>query len=509
MTPSKPGGGSPSEDDLTGVRVTPAPEREPIEIDDVTVNTQTPPLPHARDPDLPPGMTLNEYQVDSKIGEGGMGMVFSAAHPVIGKRAAIKVLRRELCEDPVTLERFIDEARIVNQIGHPNIVDVFAFGTLPDGRHYLVMEWLKGEPLRARVARGKLNHLETAAILRALARALEAAHSHGVIHRDLKPDNVFIVEERDALPRVKLLDFGIAKLAREDKQVARTATGAMIGTPQYVAPEQAKGHAIDARVDIYSLGCVAFELLTGRPPFVADNAMEMVAKHLMEKPPRPSSLDKTIPRDLDRIIVEMMAKDRDDRPSLTEINAVLDSVAKQPLPRKGSAAAERTRDSMIGLAVTRVHKLPELVRKQWIAIGVAGMLAMAIAAFLGVSRLAASDEDKASVAPLPENPAPPPQAEPPAPAPPTVTPIPPPEPVNEVPKPPPPPAVPAHVVHKPTVAPKPPHKVTKPEVKPQTVAPAPPPPPAKADPKPETKAKPPVKPKDDGELMEPGALEPR
>jgi len=199
--------------------------------------------PAREDYDLEPGTALGEYRIEGKIGQGGMGVVFSAVHPLIGKRAAIKILKKELCADPHTLERFVDEARVVNEIGHPNIVDIFAFGEMPDGRSYFVMEWLKGETLRARIARGKLAPAEVGQIVRPLARALEAAHEKGVIHRDLKPDNVFLVDVRGEVATVKLLDFGIAKLARNDHRVEKTATGAIVGTPQYIAPEQAKGYS--------------------------------------------------------------------------------------------------------------------------------------------------------------------------------------------------------------------------------------------------------------------------
>src|SRR5262249_53115214 len=288
----------------------------------------SPPTPTTHSPGvftLEPGAVLGEYKIEGKIGEGGMGTVYAAVHPVIGKRAAIKVLRKDLCEDPYSVERFMDEARVVNQIGHLNIVDVFAFGEMLDGRHYLVMEFLRGETLRARMDRGRVELAEACAILRPLARALEAAHGKGVIHRDLKPDNVFLVEVPDEPARVKLLDFGIAKLAREDHRISRTATGAMVGTPQYIAPEQAKGHTIDANVDVYALGGIAFELTTGRPPFVADNAMEIVAKHLMEQPPRPSQLAQ-VPSELDDLILAMLAKEPKSRPSLAQVCAVIDRV---------------------------------------------------------------------------------------------------------------------------------------------------------------------------------------
>jgi serine/threonine-protein kinase len=275
--------------------------------------------------ELVAGMQLGDYVIERKIGQGGMGSVYAAVHPVIGKRAAIKVVNRELSDDEFHVERFVDEARVVNQIGHPNIVDVFAFGETPDGRAYLVMEWLDGQSLRQRIEHATLGLVEICYVVRSLSRALAAAHEHGIVHRDLKPDNVFLVDVRDDRPIVKLLDFGIAKLQRTEHRSAATAAGTLVGTPQYIAPEQAKGEEIDARADIYALGGLLFELLTGRPPFVAESPMEMVAKHVMEPAPRPSTL-ASVPAELDDLVVAMLAKDPADRPSLATVGAVVDRV---------------------------------------------------------------------------------------------------------------------------------------------------------------------------------------
>ena len=282
--------------------------------------------PPQRDSTLDAGMLLNEYRVLDVIGEGGMGVVYSAMHPVIGKRAAIKILRSELCRDAGQIERFIDEARVVNAIGHPNIVDVFAFGTMPDGRCYFVMEWLKGETLRARMDRGALSPLEACTVMKPLCRALEAAHDKGIIHRDIKPDNVFLVALRDEQPLVKLLDFGIAKLHDVDHRVEHTATGAMVGTPQYMAPEQARGLAIDHRVDTYALGGMLFEMLTGEPPFSGVNVLEVVAKHMFEARVRASALQPALPAALDQLVYDMLAKEASDRPTLAAVREVLEDV---------------------------------------------------------------------------------------------------------------------------------------------------------------------------------------
>jgi serine/threonine-protein kinase len=287
---------------------------------------------------LEAGTELGEYRIEAKIGEGAMGTVFSAIHPMIGKRAAIKVLKQHLCRDTVTVERFIDEARVVNQIGHPNIVDIFAFGEMPDSRRYFVMEWLKGETLRERLRRGRLSLTEVAAVIKPLARALEAAHQHNIIHRDLKPENVMLVDLGDEQALVKLLDFGVAKL-KNKTDVEKTGAGQIIGTPMYLAPEQARdSDEVGWSSDIYSLGCLMFELLTGRPPFVASTIIEMVTKHVTETPVAPSSLIEEIPEEIDQLVLGMLAKLPLDRPTLVHVRSVLELV-KDPADL---AAAPRT-----------------------------------------------------------------------------------------------------------------------------------------------------------------------
>ncbi len=275
--------------------------------------------------DLTSGTRVGEYVVEGKLGEGGMGAVYSARHPLIGKKAAIKVISPALCADPAAVERFVQEARSVNQIGHPNIVDVFSFGELPDKRAYFVMEWLAGESLGDRMARERLSPAEAVEILDQVCEGLEAAHETGIIHRDLKPDNVFLMAVRSSQRQiVKLLDFGIAKLAGSgDVRIQRTRTGVMMGTPGYISPEQARGRNVDHRTDVYALGAMAFEMLCGRLPFDADNAMDIVMQHLTEPPPAPSSLWPEIPPDLEQIVLGMLAKDPAERPTLAEVRAVL------------------------------------------------------------------------------------------------------------------------------------------------------------------------------------------
>jgi tRNA A-37 threonylcarbamoyl transferase component Bud32 len=283
----------------------------------------------SRTGDLAPGTMVGEYRVEGKLGAGGMGVVFAATHPLIGKKAAVKVLKPEMCASAAGVERFVQEARAVNQIGHPNIVDIFSFGTLPDGRSYFVMEWLRGESLQGRLKRQPLTVSESLDVLEAVCAALAAAHDKGIVHRDLKPENVFMVEVKGAAPLVKLLDFGIAKLTgSEDTRMEKTATGHLLGTPLYISPEQARGQAVDARADVYSLGAMAFEMFSGRPPFVAESAMDVVARHLNDPPPKLQSLAPKLPGSLCRLVARMLEKDKVDRPDLAQVRAALAAARK-------------------------------------------------------------------------------------------------------------------------------------------------------------------------------------
>jgi serine/threonine protein kinase len=271
-------------------------------------------------PDLVLGAMVGEYRIDGILGEGGMGKVYSATHPVIAKRAAIKVLHPELSMNKEAVDRFVQEARSVNQIGHPNIVDIFSFGTMSDGRCYFVMEQLRGESLRTRLRRPPaLSLADALSILDTITVALDAAHEKGIVHRDLKPDNVFLVEVKADRPQVKLLDFGIAKLLGNDGRVAeKTRTGNLLGTPAYMSPEQARGYAVDHRTDVYALGAMAFELATGRLPFPFDNAADMIAAHLFQPPPSARTFNGNVSPQLDALIQRLLAKEPAHRPTLAQ-----------------------------------------------------------------------------------------------------------------------------------------------------------------------------------------------
>lgn len=269
------------------------------------------------DDELSSGTPVGEYVVEDKLGEGAFGKVYRGRQPLIGKAVAIKLLSRKFSADPEMVSRFVAEARAVNQIAHRNIIDIFSFGHLPDGRLYFVMELLQGRTLdQVLRARGSLSVAEALPILRGLARALDAAHAQGIAHRDLKPANVFITTDDDGQPYPKLLDFGIAKLVRPDANTMhKTRTGAPMGTPYYMSPEQCRGEAIETRTDAYSFGVMIFQLLTGRLPFSGDSYVEILFKHMTLEPPAPSSVSAAVPPELDGIVLGLMAKTPEARPT--------------------------------------------------------------------------------------------------------------------------------------------------------------------------------------------------
>ncbi|MFO0552244.1 MAG: serine/threonine-protein kinase [Polyangiaceae bacterium] len=277
--------------------------------------------------EIAPGTMIGEYRVEAKIGEGGFGAVYRAIQPVIGKGVAIKLLSQSFSEDPQIVSRFIAEARAVNQIHHKNIVDIFSFGALPDGRQYFVMELLRGMPLDVHLHdKGQLEVSEMAPIIRAVLRALVAAHGAGIAHRDLKPENVFLVFDDEGNVAPKLIDFGIAKLLGEGESDHKTRTGTPIGTPYYMSPEQCRGKKVDHRTDLYSIGAMIHVLLTGRRPFTGDSPMDVLFKQMTEPPPKLSDHRPGLPQALEDLVLKLLEKDPDKRPqTATEVLKLLES----------------------------------------------------------------------------------------------------------------------------------------------------------------------------------------
>jgi len=267
------------------------------------------------DEELGPGSMVGEYRVTGVLGAGGYGYVYAAEHPVIGKRAAIKVLHRRFSSEVSIVSRFVSEARAVNRIRHPNIIDIFSFGQMADGRHYLVMELLEGASLRQVLERRtKLPLGDALPIFRGIADALDAAHRVGIAHRDLKPDNVFVAVGPSGELTAKLLDFGVAKLLGEESVGHKTATGQAIGTPLYMAPEQCRGRDVDHRADLYAFGVLVFEVLSGATPFEGDTTVDLLFKHLAEPPPALSWFATELPVELDAPLFRLLAKRAAERP---------------------------------------------------------------------------------------------------------------------------------------------------------------------------------------------------
>jgi serine/threonine protein kinase len=287
-----------------------------------------------------------------------MGEVYLARHRVLGREAAIKVLLPEISLDEAVVMRFFNEARATAQLRHPNIVEIFDCDALPNGRAYIVMEFLAGESLRTcldRVGRLAPDFPSIAALTGMVADALQAAHDHGIIHRDLKPDNMFLTLQPHQPDRltVKVLDFGIAKLLSSgDHGLTPTRTGSLLGTPRYMSPEQCRGiPTIDHATDIYSLGCVLFEMIAGRAPFPTDVPGDILVAHIAYPPPSLSSLVPETPPELDSLVERMLAKDPAARvASMAAVVATMESFLRT---RKSDFSA--LLNQPVGFPSSRVH----------------------------------------------------------------------------------------------------------------------------------------------------------
>jgi serine/threonine-protein kinase len=270
----------------------------------------------ASDPDRLLGRTLaGKYRLDSLLGEGAMGRIYQAHHQLLDKDVAIKVLHQHLGGEDRVAKRFHREARAASRLSHPNSVQILDFGSTDDGVLYIVMELLDGEDLQVILDHDfPLTPRRIASILGQALRALDEAHHVGIIHRDLKPENIVVLADRSGRDLVKVCDFGIAKIMEGEGQ-SITVDGFVCGTPQYMAPEQARGEDVDRRLDIYAAGVVLYQMLTGSPPFSGDTALGIITKHLTDEalPPRKRRPELGIPESLERIAKKAMSKSRNDR----------------------------------------------------------------------------------------------------------------------------------------------------------------------------------------------------
>jgi len=243
------------------------------------------------------------YTIERQLGRGGMGVVYQAVHRNLERRVAIKVLRAHRAQREGDRFRFLREARAASRVRHPGVASVLDFGSLPDGKSYMVMELVEGDTLRTLLDRGPLPPLRAARIMRRMASAVEAAHAHGVIHRDLKPDNVFVLSD----DQVKIVDFGAAKLLACTLP-SETADGRVHGTPRYMAPEHAAGAATDRRTDVYALGSVLYEMLAGQPPYDDETPAALLYQHAHSPIPKVQLENAALGRALNRVIQRAMAK---------------------------------------------------------------------------------------------------------------------------------------------------------------------------------------------------------
>ena len=295
------------------------------------------------------GHMVGNYNVTSKLGEGGMGMVYLAEHPVIGSKVALKAIHPRFAQNVEVVSRFVNEAKLVNQIGHDHIVDITDFGHTPEGDFYFVMEYLHGQTLAAVIREvGPFAPGRAVAIAVQLADALQASHEHGVVHRDLKPENIFLVERDSAQDFVKVLDFGLAKLTNRDQGPVghQTHAGWLMGTPFYMSPEQCEGRSeIDGRADIYALGVILFEMLTGFVPFGGRGFGEIILKHMATPPPTVLSIVPELPPALDAIVARALSKEPSRRfQSMADFRAALlapDAYAASPAASDGRSHSKR------------------------------------------------------------------------------------------------------------------------------------------------------------------------
>jgi serine/threonine-protein kinase len=267
----------------------------------------------------------DRYLILARLGEGGMGRVYAAEHVKMNRQCAIKVMNPSLMNDAESSTRFAREASNAARILHPNVAAVFDFGE-SDKTVYLVMEYVDGEPLSDMLAReGALAPRRAIDIARQIADGLSAAHELGLIHRDLKPDNVIVTRKRDGKEIAKVVDFGIAKAVSDSPQDALTRSGLVIGTPEFMSPEQLLGDPVDARTDIYSLGCMLFQMLSGTKPFDADSREQMIRRRLHEPPPHVRDIVSSVPKRVDTLIAHMLARSPNERVSTAaEVSASLD-----------------------------------------------------------------------------------------------------------------------------------------------------------------------------------------
>jgi len=317
---------------------------------------------------LSPGENVGPYRIIEQLGQGGMATVFKAYHPALDRYVAIKVLHPAFKEDPNFLARFQREARIVAKLEHPHIVPVYDFSE-HKGMAYLVMRYIEGETLKAHLKEGPLPPERILEILKPVADALAYAHEQGVLHRDIKPSNVMLTPEGG----IFLTDFGLARMAQSGESTL--SQNVMVGTPQYMSTEQAKGEEVDERTDIYSLGVVLFEMLTGRVPFSADTPYAVIHDHIYTPLPLPTTIKPDIFPALEQVVLRALAKEKDDRyQKVTELVLAFESAVVEAASGITPAPEEEKAEELATVPSTVVEAKPAALearpsRRRWLIIG--------------------------------------------------------------------------------------------------------------------------------------------
>jgi serine/threonine protein kinase len=343
----------------------------------------------------PGDLVAGKYVVDQLLGEGGMGAVFAATHRLTGKQVALKWMLPELARDEDAVNRFMREAQAAGRINHPNVVDVYDVGQHEES-FFLVMELLRGEPLTNALSRRDLTVREVLDLLLRAMRGVAAAHRQGVVHRDLKPDNIFLAYEEDGVRREpKVLDFGISKVSNEGQVNPRlTRTGAVVGTPYYMSPEQIRGSDnLDRRADVYSFGVILYEALTGQVPFIADTYGALVLEIATGTPKTPSELVPGLPEELSYVVLRAMARNAPDRyPDIEGLIHALEPFLSDSVPVREAAATQQRRFGASTSSISTPFTAepppgPKIPRgSKSMAVYVAGAFAIVVAVWFLVQR---------------------------------------------------------------------------------------------------------------------------